>query len=516
MFYRFKYLWIFIAFLILSEAFDEDRVCDEDCLISKSDFLSKKRIHRSNPSQTCSFQGIDTSASDGPFQLFGKNNSSYDINSLTGQNGICDCSVVENKHAVVKKEMNGKIILTDVYVGCGKVNANESVLEELIFDYIKNVPERTLGKEPQLKKDDDENCLDEHGFITPKLPGDVPCYSYVSAFTNGTYSSTNQLLEGNVTYYSGPFSVNRIDQFENLTHPNFGDKYASMLAIFYELKQTCDITELNLEEDNHCHSFFNNATYSIICCCNVKPGQCSFRRYKEKSLVCAEGSYSMTIGSEPVSSAKNRTLIKNLKNDLVQKNFCSSEYVFNATTIKYKMPAPLFNECNASDGDKGYCVLNNDVCPSDEQNPSETIITCCCRKPDLCNVDFVAINAVNRFKFMIENKVCDQPMLYSILFARTNYTLEGDDKQPLCYIHYDEQNPDARYFLPNNNLDLLRDVDYQAYRKEGCNVIAAKIRLISKNKCPKENYSEDDTKLPRPLFLCTCNGTKIETETPHG
>uniref|UniRef100_A0A914PCP1 Uncharacterized protein n=1 Tax=Panagrolaimus davidi TaxID=227884 RepID=A0A914PCP1_9BILA len=407
------------------------------------------------------FLGIDTSASDGPFQLFGKNNSSYDINYLTRQNGICNCNVVENKHAVVKKELHGKIILTDVYVACGKENANESVLEELIFDYIKNVPERTLGKEPQLKNDDDENCLDEHGFITPKLPGKVPCFSYVSAFSNGTYSSTtNQLLEGNVTYYSGPFSVNRIDQSENLTHDKLNGKHGSMLGLFYELKQTC---AHKVNNNNYCHSFFNNATYSIICCCNVKPGQCSFRRYKEKSLICATGSFFMDItnGKEPKSIAPELSILNELKNVSANKTFCSSRYTFDKTSIRYIMPASNFKGCNAGEGDKGYCVLDNDVCPSDEQNPSETSITCCCRKPDLCNVDFVAINAVERFEFMIKNKVCDQPMLYSILFARTNYTLEGDDKQPLCYIHYDEQNPDARYFLANNNLDLLRDVDYQ-------------------------------------------------------
>uniref|UniRef100_A0AC34G844 Uncharacterized protein n=1 Tax=Panagrolaimus sp. ES5 TaxID=591445 RepID=A0AC34G844_9BILA len=116
---------------------------------------------------------------------------------------------------------------------------------------------------------------------------------------------------------------------------------------------------------------------------------------------------------------------------------------------------------------------------------------------------------------MIENKVCEQPMLYSILFALTNYTLFGDHKQPLCYIHYDVNQPTARYFLPNNNLDLLRDIDYQAYRKEGCNVIAVKIRsiVVDHKKCPGEKYTVDDTKLPRPLLVCTCNGTKIDTIT---
>uniref|UniRef100_A0AC34G4I4 Uncharacterized protein n=1 Tax=Panagrolaimus sp. ES5 TaxID=591445 RepID=A0AC34G4I4_9BILA len=129
MFYRIKYsiLWLLIVTLTLSEASDrtitsrKDGVCDE---------------------------GIDTSASsEEPFQLFDISNQQYNIAYLTQPGGICECSsnVKEAKHAVIKKELDGRIVLTDAYILCGEGQKNEQVLEELMFDYIKNVPERTLG-----------------------------------------------------------------------------------------------------------------------------------------------------------------------------------------------------------------------------------------------------------------------------------------------------------------------------------------------------------------------------------
>uniref|UniRef100_A0AC34FIP3 Uncharacterized protein n=1 Tax=Panagrolaimus sp. ES5 TaxID=591445 RepID=A0AC34FIP3_9BILA len=241
MFYRIKYsiLWLLIVTLTLSEASNriiasrKDGVCDEDCMLSKSNIHGKNKSikfkPRSNPqTRTCSIQGIDTSASseepfqlfdisnqqyniayltqpggicecssnvkeakhaviktitsrkDGfcdegidtsaseePFQLFDISNQQYDIAHLTQSDGICDCSnnVKEAKHAVIKKELDGRIVLTDAYILCGEDQNNEQVLEELMFDYIKNVPERTLGSKPNIKKDD-EYCLDENGFIT--------------------------------------------------------------------------------------------------------------------------------------------------------------------------------------------------------------------------------------------------------------------------------------------------------------------------------------------------------------
>uniref|UniRef100_A0A914YFS3 Uncharacterized protein n=1 Tax=Panagrolaimus superbus TaxID=310955 RepID=A0A914YFS3_9BILA len=517
----------------LSEASDriitEDKVCDEECLISKSNFHIKDKNRKVKPRSnsgtgTCSFQGIDTGASEEPFQLFDINNQQYDIASLTRFGGICDCSsnVKEAKHAVIKKELDGRIILTDAYILCGETENNEKILEELIFDYIKNVPERTLGSKPDLEKND-EYCLDERGFITAQLPGEIPCFSFISAFSNETYSSTNQLLEGNVNYYSGPYSVNRINQSEYVKHPSHPGKNISMIGLFYELGFTCNISKLNRESDNRCYSFFNSYIYSIICCCNKKPGQCSFRGYQDKSLFCGKGSFVMDltriVEMAPHVLVPNGTHVKELKRFAANKTFCSSQYVFDNVSIRYEMPAPSqagLKDCNVgpkSEGSLGYCILNNDVCPSSRQNPPKTKITCCCREPNLCNVDFVAIHAVDRFEFMIRNKVCEQPMLYSVLFARTNYTASDDHKQPLCYIHYDVNQPTAKYFLPNNNIDLLRDIDYEAYKKEGCNVIAATIRPDFFAKCPDEKYKGDDTILPRPLLVCTCKGAKIDEET---
>lgn len=69
-----------------------------------------------------------------------------------------------------KTRRNGQfenVTLIDAYVNCGPGTTNDDDLEELLFNYIQNIPERTLGKHPELANTTN-HCLDEKGFLPVK------------------------------------------------------------------------------------------------------------------------------------------------------------------------------------------------------------------------------------------------------------------------------------------------------------------------------------------------------------
>uniref|UniRef100_A0A7E4ZVX4 Glycoprotein n=1 Tax=Panagrellus redivivus TaxID=6233 RepID=A0A7E4ZVX4_PANRE len=512
-----------LLFAFVLNCLTEDQ-CDEDCILQKSNSQLSTIVHqppsRHKRGSTVYVYGINTCHDKHEFELLDGQNFP-DLNQLTEAGRVCSSVTADvYRHGVIVFTGDKIYKVMDVFVFCTLTQIaptkREEALEKLILNYIINTPPRVLGDKqyiPDASNANPGHCLDEDGFITDPIKIDnleVTCFTFISATNTGAYLN-NRLMQADVDIYAGPLSVNRINQTKVFQQGNHQD---SVLAIFYQKTENghkwfCDMYRDKTKDDS-CYVMANQNYYGTLCCCQKEPSTCGFHIHQDPTIVCATGELSVTIkadGSEVYSPAQVKQYPASQLKVLLLHKECVGEYSLtdNYSKMKHVVTGVDDNSCSTLKNGEPLCTLRKTICPTIKVEETMVNIKCCCRNADLCNIDFTAVKAFERLKEIRENKVCDQLMLYSFLFTK-NYTIFGNDEQVLCPVQYDPSLKKTVDLQTNNNMNLLRDVDYRAYRTEGCTVVAALIMPVAVEKCANDVYTMDATKIPRPIVICTCKG----------